>query len=77
MSKCEILDPDCHLDRTMKICVIFSVSVTWVYGLRCMPAWLMSMWPPADDVISILFISILFAADAIHALTTYIGTLQT
>ena len=74
MSKCEILDPDCRLYRTMAICVIFSVSVIWVHGLWCMPAWLMSMWQLADDVISIL---VLFAADAIHALTTYIGTLPT
>ena len=73
MSTCEILDPDCRLYRTMNIC-FSSVSVTWVYGLWCMPAWLMSMWLPADDVISILFS---FAADAIHALTTYIGTLPT
>ena len=65
---------DCRLYRTMKICVSFLVSVTRVYGLWCIPAYLMSMWPPADDVISILF---LFAVDAIHALTTYIGTLPT
>ena len=75
MSKCEILDPDCRLYRTLKICVSFLVSVTWVYGLWCMPAWLMSMWLPADDMISILLF--LFAVDAIHALTTYIGTLPT
>ena len=69
MSKYDILDPDCRLYRTVTVCVIFTASVTW-----CMQAWLMAMWLPADDMISVLF---LFAVDAIHALTTYIGTLPT
>ena len=51
-----------------------ALIVIWVYGLWCMPAWLMCMWLPADDVIYILF---LFAVDAIQALKTYIGTLPT
>ena len=69
MSKCEILDPDCRLYRTMKIYVILSVSVTWLMvHAGCDDVYVATR----DDVISILF---LFAVDAIHASTTNIGTL--